>query len=356
MKTVKNRPDSFNSGKESAVSRMKGAVAGLWQDIKDKVYDLKVKIHQKTSGGKKKKERTLNAKKYGDLIFYCLMAALPLLQFCIFYVGVNINSILLAFKDYEYGTGVYQWVGFQHLGKVFKDFVTDGVLIKSITNSLLVYVFNFIFGVGLALLFSFYIYKRYLCHNLFKVLLFMPSILSAIVMVVLFSYFVERAIPEVWYKLFGKEIEGLLGNGKLTMGTIIFYNIWVGFGTSILMYVGAMNGISESIVESATLEGVSPLQEFYHITLPLIYPSITTFVVVGVATIFTNQLNLFAFYGQDAEFRLYTLGYYLFMNTQKASIAEYPYLSAMGIALTLVALPLTLLVKYLMEKFGPKVI
>ena len=45
-----------------------------------------------------------------NLLFYSLLLALPLLQFCIFYVGVNLNSVLLAFKTYT-GNNTYAWLG-----------------------------------------------------------------------------------------------------------------------------------------------------------------------------------------------------------------------------------------------------
>lgn len=72
-----------------------------------------------------------------------------------------------------------------------------------------------------------------------------------------------------------------------------------------------------------------------------------------MAGIFTNQMNLFSFFGPKAENSLSTFGYYLYSNTQSATTADYPYLSSMGIVMTFIAVPLTLLVKFLLEKFGP---
>ena len=52
-----------------------------------------------------KNNRDLNSIKRNGNVFFWVMLALPLLQFAIFYVGVNFNSILLAFKSYENYTG-----------------------------------------------------------------------------------------------------------------------------------------------------------------------------------------------------------------------------------------------------------
>ena len=62
-----------------------------------------------------KKDRTR------DLIFYLGLLILPLLQFSIFYVGVNFNSILLALKKIDPLTGEEGWVGFDNFKRVFQD-------------------------------------------------------------------------------------------------------------------------------------------------------------------------------------------------------------------------------------------
>jgi len=86
----------------------------------------------------------------------------------------------------------------------------------------------------------------------------------------------------------------------------------------------------------------------------MIWPTFATFVVVGFAGLFTNQANLYNFYGNNAEYSLYTFGYYLYVAIRTSSISEYPYLSALGLVLTAVALPLTLGLRKAMDRLGPK--
>ena len=184
-------------------------------------------------------------------------------------------------------------------------------------------------------------------------LLFAPSILSAVVTVTMFRSFVDVVIPKV-FNMGGGEI-GLLSNPNTKFGTIIFYNIWIGFGTQILMYSGAMNGIDPSITEAAKLDGANPWIEFFYIILPLIFPTIQTFLVTGVAGIFTNQINLVAFESLNANVKYNTIGYYLFKKANAPTQYEYPIWATMGALLTLIAAPLTLLVRWALDKFGPSV-
>lgn len=289
-------------------------------------------------------------------IFYAIMMAFPLLQFAVFYIGVNANSIVMAFQSYKYDQGMYVFTGLANFRAVFTDIMTVGYLKSAIVRSLIVYAFTLTIGVTLAVLFSYYIYKKFRGGEVFKVFLFLPSVISSVVLVIMFNYFVERAIPFVLGFITGKNVPGLVTNPDTVFVTILFYTIWAGFGTQILMYSGAMNGISDSVVESAQLDGITPLKEFFHITLPLIWPTFTTFIVVGVAGIFTNQMNLFSFFGTSAEYGLYTVGYYLYraMKASTTTLADYPYYAAIGIVFTMISIPVTLLVRHLLFRLGPK--
>ena len=77
-------------------------------------------------------------------------------------------------------------------------------------------------------------------------MLFAPSIIPSIAMVTMYKQFVENAIPAFAKTIFGVAMSGLLQNPDTTFGSIIFYNIWVGFGVGILLYLGAMQSPIQS--------------------------------------------------------------------------------------------------------------
>ena len=297
----------------------------------------------------------LTNKKRKKWVFYTSMVTLPILQFLVFYIYVNFNSIVLAFQKYDYSQGAYIFSRIDNFKQVFYDFQHVNYLQHAFKNSFLLYFFSLLFGSTLAVLFSYYIYKKRLGSEVFKVILFLPSIISSVVLVIMFNYFVERAIPFFVKKLFDIKISGLLSKDLNTAFIVlVFYNIWIGFGPQMLMYSGAMNNISDEIIESAHLDGVNPIKEFLFIVFPLIWKTFTTFIIVGIAGIFTNQMNLFSFYGPSADFQLYTIGYYLYkaIQSNRTTLDVYPYLSAMGITLTIAVIPVTVLVRYCMNKFG----
>ena len=304
-------------------------------------------------------KKHIHDKRKKDLIFYVVMLSIPMLQFAIFYLGVNFNSLLMAFQRYDDMAKKFIFLDFSNLFKNFADVIeslgTEPVFSYALKNSLISYFVSLIAGTGLSLIFSYYVYKKFPLHGLVKVVLFTPSIISGMVLVSVFIEFVNEVIPGVNQRITGEQIIGFITNPPTskTFGTVLFYCIWIGFGGSILLYVGAMNNISDSVSEACRLDGANLFQEMIYIVLPLIYPTFVTFMVVGVGGIFTNQMALYAFFGPEADQSIQTFGYYLFKRTKAAGESDYPFLATMGLLMTFVVAPLTFLVKWLLEKAGP---
>lgn len=290
-------------------------------------------------------------------IFYWSILAFPILQFLVFYVGVNLNSFALAFETFDYEKKGFRFVGFKDFFMNFKEvFQTIGeaqYLQNAFKNSIILYVVSLVVGLSLALLFSYYIYKKSRLSKVYKVILFLPYVISSITLVIIFKYFAEQALPTLINMITGKEIEGLLSNPNTEFGAILFFTIWTSFGVQTLIYSGAMSGISPEIVEAAQLDGITPLKEFLLIDIPIIAPTISVFVVASTAGIFVNQMNLYNFYGAGASnYNIYTIGYYLYRGiaAPETTLAEYPYYAAFGLVMTFITIPITLLVRYFLNK------
>jgi ABC-type sugar transport system permease subunit len=261
----------------------------------------------------------------------------------------------MAFQEFDVEEGFY-FAGFKNFTQIFKDFKTEQYLVSSIENSLELFLWTFVFSAMLSVFFSYYIYKENPMSGFFKIILYLPHIISGVVFVVMFKYFANMAVPRIWEMVFGEKIKGLIVNPDTAKTTILVFSIWVSFGTNVLMYTSAMSSISPSIIESAQLEGIKPMQELWYIVVPCIWHTFVTFMLVSIVGIFTNQMSLYTFFNVHAPQKLYTFGYYLYAAVINAERIDYPYLSAMGMLLTAVAIPITLIARYLFNKLGPKVV
>ena len=300
-----------------------------------------------------KKHRKKMKRRTKRLIFYICVVALPLIQFCIFYIGVNFNSITLAFKEFSAETNNYVFAGFDNFKQIYSDWVNYPVLKTALKNSLILYGVTLV-CMAFSTLFSYFIYKKRTLSTLYKIVLFLPNIVSGLILALIYKYFTERAVPEFTFAAFGQSISGLLSNSQTSFVAILVFNVLLSFGTQTLLISGAMEGVSDSITDAAKIDGCTPVQEFIHITVPMIWPTITKFLILGVAGVFTNQMCLYAIYGENAEFSNMTIGYWLYRETLFGGVDRYPYLAAMGLVLTAIAVPITYLLKWATKKFGPK--
>ena len=123
----------------------------------------------------------------------------------------------------------------------------------------------------------------------------------------------------------------------------------------VLLYSGSMSNVSLDILEAADIDGASDFVKLIHIILPSIFPTITTFLVASIANIFIDQAQLFTFFATNVKPSSSTIGYYIFIQiaSNSKNYSSYPFAATLGLAFTLIAVPLTLTVKFLMEKFGP---
>ena len=127
-------------------------------------------------------------KKTKRTIFYCLMVALPVLHFCVFYLGVNFNSILLSFKTITKeispnGSLYYKetFTGLSTFKLVFEDLFAEHM--KPVwKNTFLSFFLSILFSTPLGLLFSYYAFKKFFGSGVFKILLFLPQIVSGLVL------------------------------------------------------------------------------------------------------------------------------------------------------------------------------
>lgn len=314
----------------------------------------KTAVTKRMPGGsaQKRKKKKKKRDKAGT-IFFATMIALPLLQFIIFYIVVNFNSIVLAFQKYSISdTGyVLEFAGFENFTKIFHEWATTPWLSNLLPNSLRYFVLNVFVVMPLSLLFAYYIYKRMRMHGIYKVMLFLPSVICNMVIVMFYRDFVDWVIAPLFHvdTLWG-------GNGEgATIPLMILY-IFLNFSGSILLFLNAMSSIPESTIEAAKIDGASEFRTFFSVVLPSIWGTIVSLLILAFAEIAMGQANLYSVYGSSSPYSQQTLGYYIFnlmATNQGNDVTMYPKAAAYGLLATAVIAPVTIIARKLLLKFGP---
>ena len=287
-------------------------------------------------------------------IFFYTMVTIPIVQFIIFYIVVNFNSILLAFKQYEIVPGkgyVTRWIDFGNFQTIFAEWKNTEYISGSLPNALKYFVANVVLVIPLTLLFAYYIYKKLRGHDFFRIMLFLPSVICNMVIVLFYRDFVEWVVGDIF------NLDTIMNDDALAGTPLLVLYVTLTFSASILLYLNAMSAISESTIEAAKIDGASELRTFWHIVLPSIWGTIVSLLVLAFAEIGMGQANLYSVYGSQAPKSQQTLGYYVFnlvASENGNDLTQYPKAAAYGLLITLIVAPLTIVTRHLLLKYGPR--
>ena len=278
-------------------------------------------------------------------LFVLSFLIVQIVHFCVFYVAVNVNSVLLAFKVPQGEKWYYNFEYFLNVSAT-----TLPIFTEYLPNTLKFFLMEWVLLlIGFA--FSYFIYKKIKGYRFFRVMFFLPSIICSTVLVMLYKKMIAVDGPVIAiYKLFhpGGPVPELLANSDTALNMIMIYVLWTGFGSKILLLGGAMARLPEDVIEYGKLDGVKPLREMFTIIAPMIWPTIATLVTLIMTGIFTASGPILLF--TDGAFGTTTVSYYIFKMVYGASSGMYPTASAVGLFFTLIGLPIVIGVRYLFNK------
>lgn len=224
-----------------------------------------------------KERETMDTKKgRGRFIFFCLAPAV--LLFVIFLIIPTIDVFRMSLYKWGGYTDNKTFIGFQNFSKLFH----SDKFYQTFQNSVLLIVVVTIVTFAFALLFASMLTREKLKgQNFFRIVFYIPNILSVVVISAIFSaiYDPNSGLLNAFLNLFrGLQGEPVLwlGDHKIVIFSLAGAMIWQAIGYYMVMYMASMANIPESLYESAELEGAGRMTQFFQITIPLIWTNIRT--------------------------------------------------------------------------------
>ena len=309
------------------------------------------------SAEKKKFKLNRTTRKY---IFIAELIIIPVINFIIFWVYVNFDTILLTFKRFDVPTASYVWRGFDGYISVFKSMILGGDPgeFNAFVNSFRAILINVII-LPVTFVISYSFYKKIRFRKFFQVVFFLPNIISLVVLCMMVRHMFSSdfgPIALVIEKITGHPNDWLGYNSDKMWGIITVFCIWAGLGGNTIILCGAMQRIPEDIIEAARLDGIGFLREAWSIVLPLVMPTVGVF-MIGVVTSplsFTLQPMLIAVNpGIDNKFM--TIGWYIFTSVDTGGSGNMIQAATIGMMFSMLLLPVIIAVRILVKKFTPDV-
>ena len=250
----------------------------------------------KTQLDEKQKKRHKFQKHLPTTLFIIGFLAWPVLHWFLFNGFVNLGTVYNSFfvrifaGGEEYGFTFYNYV------KVFKllfDINSTENYSLGFLNALTYLGFNNLILLPLSLIIAYVLSKKMFCGKFFQAVYFFPSLISIVAM--------ATAWREMWtmdYGVFGNIMSyfgvnpvGGYFSGVFAQPMILLYCLWTGIGWNNLILSGAINQVPVELYEAAELDGANGAQQLWHVTLPCVWPTINTLVVIGTAGAFTVFLQ-----------------------------------------------------------------
>ncbi|MGH2681520.1 MAG: carbohydrate ABC transporter permease [Actinomycetota bacterium] len=266
-----------------------------------------------------------------------------LLGLAVFWVIPLVASALLSMSEWNIITDP-EWLGLQNYKEMLFDdrtfWVSMGVTLKFMAISVPVYL---VCGLLLSLLLNLKIRGI----NLFRTILFLPSVLSGVAVAVLWVALLNPDVGAVNTLLRAIGLDDpprWLQSPGWAVPSVALVGLW-GIGGGAIIYLAGLQNISAQLYEAALLDGAGPLQRFRYVTLPMITPTLLFVLLTGLIDAF--QVFDLAYVlsrggsqgvGESLNFYLINLWNEGFVN------GRYGYASALAWVLILIAAATILLV------------
>lgn len=222
---------------------------------------------------------------------YWILYILPAMLFYVVFMAYPmIDSIRLSF--YSGTTGTREFVGFANYVRLFTDPVISTRFWNAFGNNWIFFAYHMILQNSLGILFAAILTNRTMRgRQLYQTLIFIPCTIAVLVTGYLFKLILNPIWAGTTLKKAGLGflVRSWLGDPKTALSCVSLVSVWQWVGIPTMMFVAAFQGISDDLIEAASIEGASPWQQFIKIKIPLIVP------VIGMIAIMTFVSNFNAF-------------------------------------------------------------
>lgn len=263
--------------------------------------------------------------------------------FCCITPALILFTLFLLYPTFEvFRMSLYNWGGLSS-NKTFVGLENFMVLWKDMNffrafqNTVLLIVFVTLITIVIASLFAFILTQEKLKgSNFFRIIFYIPNILSIVVIAGIFS-----AIYEAKNGLFNSILRTLsvynlqqlwLGNQQIVIYSVGIALVWQAIGYYMVMYMSGMSAIPDSYFEAAKLDGAGRVAQFFQITLPLVWNNIRTtltFFIISTINLSFQLVKAMTSGGPDGSSEVF-LSY---MYKQAYTNSTYGYGMAVGVVI-----------------------
>lgn len=283
----------------------------------------------------KKRPMTLN-KKHSLTGWAFLLPATILIAWMSFYP--MIQAFIMSLQT---GIGVnLEFGGFANYARILK----DATFRQTLFNTVFYLIIEVPIMLILALILASMLNNKHLrFKGLFRTAIFLPCATSLVSYSMIFrSLFANDGLINTILRGLGMDPVMWFGNAWTARVVIIIALVWRWTGYNMVFYLAGMQNIEYSVYEAARIDGASPIQSFFKITIPLLKPVILLTVITstnGTLQLFDESVNLTN--GGPGRATM-TMSHYIY-NSSFVNSPNFGYAAAMSIVILVMVAVLALI-------------
>ncbi len=275
---------------------------------------------------------------------------LPAVIYLVIFCYTPMYGVQIAFRDFRAPKGIWgsPWVGLKH----FVRFVQYPDFWKILGNTLSITLYSlatFPLGVVLALMMNEVRSLRF--KKTVQMITYAPHFISTVVVCSMITLFLSKSNGVINHALaaLGAERIDFMTQAYMFPSIVVWSGVWQSIGWSTIIYMSALAGVPEEMLEAARIDGANRLQIIWYMNLPTIMPTIITMLILSCGSLLSlgfekvyllqNSLNL------DRSQIIATYVYQVGLVG-----AQFSYSSAIGLFNNLINIALLLLVNAISKR------
>ena len=210
---------------------------------------------------------------------YGLFCLPGFIAYCVFLIFPILMGIYYSFMDWNGISKSYNFIGFANYAKLFTDKKFGEALLFNFRYTIMLIVGVVVISVVLALLLN----KEFKGRSFFRTLYFLPAVLSMITVSLVFKQVFFYVMPAIG-KALGIEAlsTNILASKQNAIYGVLFVHLWQGVALPTLLFLAGLQTIPTELYEAAAIDGANGWQQFKHITVAYLIPTLSVVLVLLV--------------------------------------------------------------------------
>ncbi len=267
-------------------------------------------------------------------VFFMLFVAYPL-----------IFSIILIFHRWNIVTPM-EWIGLRNLERL----VQDALFFKAIGNTLIFLSIHIPLQVAVALFFALLLNSKIQFRGFFRSVYFFPVIVSGVVVTILWQqlYSYDEGLLNTMLNAAGLKSVPWLVDPSIAMPSIALMATWKNVGLYIILFLVGLQTIPRQLYEAADMDGASNWNKFYHVTLPMLNPTVVLIFILSTIGGFSLFIEPYVMTGGGPMNS--TLSAMLYIYNQAFTFNHMGYAAALGFVFALIIFGVVIVQRKFIER------